>query len=70
MDAETLHSLSMIMATIGIGLLAWPMIMRMRRMEQPGPADEFMKMRSKAWIAGFVLTVGAIFLQRMATGGG
>jgi hypothetical protein len=70
MDAETLHSLSMIMATIGIGLLAWPMIMRMRRMEEPGSAQERWNLRSKAWIAGFVLTVGAIFVQRMAGGGG
>ena len=70
MDAETLHSLSMILATIGIGLLAWPMLMRLRRMEEPGSAQERRNMRSKAWIAGFVLTVAAIFLQRMADGGG
>lgn len=66
MGFETYDLLSKACATIGAGLLVWPIIQRFRGMETPEAAQERAKLKSKSWWAGFVLVCLALMFQRLA----
>lgn len=73
MTPATLNLVSLCLGIAGFGCFAWPIIQRFNGKapaEAPGSGKS---LRSPLWWAGFVLTVAAIFLQRIASqqaGGG
>ncbi|GAU83889.1 hypothetical protein [Bosea sp. BIWAKO-01] len=73
MDAASLNMVALALGAVGFGCFAWPIIQRLNGKapaEAPGSGKS---LRSPLWWAGFVLTVAAIFLQRIASqqaGGG
>lgn len=66
MDAATLDILAKACATIGAGLLVWPVIQRLRGLETPEEAARRARLRSRPWWAGFVLICLALLFQRLA----
>jgi hypothetical protein len=69
----TLEQIALGLGVAGFACFAWPILQRLRGAapaEAPGSGSS---LRSPLWWAGFVLTVAAIFLQRIASqqaGGG
>lgn len=64
--AELLDLLAKACATIGAGLLVWPVIQRLRGLETPEQTEQRAKLKSRSWWAGFVLVCFALLLQRLA----
>ncbi|KFC67051.1 hypothetical protein FG93_04025 [Bosea sp. LC85] len=67
MDAASLNMVALALGAAGFGCFAWPIIQRLNGKapaEAPGSGKS---LRSPLWWAGFVLTVAAIFLQRIAS---
>lgn len=66
MNAATLNLLTLALGIVGFGCLVWPIFQRLSgRAPAPEPGSSA-SLRSPLWWLGFVLTVAAIFLQRMA----
>jgi hypothetical protein len=67
MAPETLNTIALGLGIVGFGCFAFPIMQRLRGnapAEVPGSGKS---LRSPLWWAGFVLTIAAIFLQRMAS---
>lgn len=67
MAPETLNMVALGLGIVGFGCFAWPIMQRLNGKapaEVPGSGKS---LRSPLWWAGFVLTIAAIFLQRMAS---
>lgn len=62
-------TLSYMLAAAGLACFAWPIIQRLRG-AQGESAESRAGLRSPVWWAGFVLTAGAIYFQRMGLEGG
>lgn len=63
----TLEQLALGLGILGFGCFAWPILQRISGKAQPEVPGSGRNLRSPLWWAGFVLTVAAIFLQRMAS---
>ena len=59
-----LHTLSLACGIAGFSCFAWPILRRLGGHKEP---PERSGMKSPLWWAGFLLTVLAIFLQRLAS---
>jgi hypothetical protein len=65
----SLEHLALALGLAGLACLAWPVVMRLTgraTASQPGPGGS---LRSPLWWVGFVLTVAAIGLLRVAQQG-
>lgn len=51
----------------GLACFAWPIVMRLSGKGQAEPLGSGKSLRSPLWWAGFLLTIAAIFLQRIAS---
>jgi hypothetical protein len=63
----SLEHIALALGIVGLGCFAWPVLQRINGKapaEQPGSGKS---LRSPLWWAGFLLTIAAIFLQRMAS---
>jgi hypothetical protein len=69
MDPAAFDLLSKASATLGAGLLLWPLIRKLRGLETPEEAEARSKLRSREWWAGFVLVCLALLFQRLAMQG-
>ncbi|MDX3806381.1 hypothetical protein ACXIUS_15965 [Bosea thiooxidans] len=64
---ETLSLIALGLGIVGFACLAGPVILRLTGRAQTEPLGSGKSLRSPLWWIGFVLTVAAIFLQRMAS---
>lgn len=66
------EQIALVLGVVGFACFAWPILQRLSGRAQPEPPGSGRSLRSPLWWAGFVLTIAAIFLQRMANqpGGG
>ena len=62
---ETLSLVALGLGLAGLACLAGPVILRLTGRSQAEPPGSGKSLRSPLWWAGFVLTVAAIFLQRI-----
>ena len=65
MTAPSLEQIALLLGIVGLGCFAWPIVMRLAGKAQAEPPGSGKSLRSPLWWAGFVLTVAAIFLQRI-----
>lgn len=63
---ETLSLIALGLGVAGFACLAGPVILRLTGRARAEPLGSGRSLRSPLWWVGFVLTVAAIFLQRMA----
>ena len=61
-----LHEISLCLGALGFACFAWPILQRLSGRAEAEPLGSGKSLRSPLWWAGFVLTVAAIFLQRLA----
>ncbi|CAD5246576.1 conserved hypothetical protein [Bosea sp. 62] len=61
-----LNEISLGLGAIGFACFAWPIYQRLTGKAEAEPLGSGKSLRSPLWWAGFVLTVAAIFLQRIA----
>lgn len=59
-----LHTLSFALGLAGLSCFLWPILRRLGGQQQP---PERSGLKSPLWWVGFLLTILAIFLQRMAS---
>ncbi|KPF65965.1 hypothetical protein IP69_15935 [Bosea sp. AAP35] len=67
MTPPSLEYIALGLGILGLGCFAWPIMQRLNGKapaEAPGSGSS---LRSPLWWAGFILTVAAIFLQRIAS---
>jgi hypothetical protein len=65
-----LNLLAIACAVAGFGCFLWPIIKRVSgRAPREERADGMSAMRTPLWWAGFLLTVLALLMQRLAAGG-
>ncbi len=64
---ETLSLIALGLGIAGFACLAGPVILRLTGRAQAEPSGSGKSLRSPLWWAGFLLTVAAIFLQRIAS---
>jgi len=64
---ETLSLIALGLGLVGFACLAGPVLMRLTGRAQGEPLGSGKRMRSPLWWTGFLLTVAAIVLQRMAS---
>ena len=62
----SIEHLALALGLAGLVCLAWPVVMRLIGRAGQAPAGQGGSLRSPLWWAGFVLTVAAIALLRMA----
>ena len=62
-----LNEISLGLGAIGFACFAWPIYQRLSGKVAADPLGSGKSLRSPLWWIGFVLTVAAIFLQRMAS---
>lgn len=62
-----LNEISLGLGAIGFVCFAWPIYQRLTGKAEAEPLGSGKSLRSPLWWAGFVLTVAAIFLQRIAS---
>jgi hypothetical protein len=62
------QQLSFVCAGLGLGCFLWPVIQRLRGKgtQEPQTLEQKFQLRSKLWWAGFLLTLLALYLQRIA----
>lgn len=73
MTPETMNAIALGLGALGFACFAWPILQRINGRAKPEAPGSGRSLRSPLWWAGFVLTIAAIFLQRMASqqaGGG
>ena len=63
----TLEQIALGLGVLGLACFAWPIVQRLNGRAPAEPPGSGRSLRSPIWWAGFVLTVAAIFLQRMAS---
>lgn len=66
MPAETLNLVALALGVAGFGCFAWPVMQRLNGKAAPEVPGSGKSLRSPLWWAGFLLTIVAIFLQRIA----
>lgn len=64
---DHLSQIAMVFGVVGLGCFAWPIVMRLTGKAQAEPLGSGKSLRSPLWWAGFLLTIAAIFLQRIAS---
>ena len=64
---DLLSQIALVMGILGFGYFAWPIVMRLAGKAQAEPPGSGKSLRSPLWWAGFLLTIAAIFLQRVAS---
>jgi hypothetical protein len=64
---ETLGLVAIGLGIAGFVCFAWPILTRLSGKAQAEPPGSGRSLRSPLWWAGFLLTVAAIFLQRIAS---
>lgn len=64
---ELLNQIALAMGVIGLGCFAWPIMMRLSGKGQAEPLGSGKNLHSPLWWTGFLLTIAAIFLQRIAS---
>jgi len=62
-----LEQIALGLGVAGLACFAWPILQRMRGQIPALPPGSSSSLRSPLWWAGFIITVAAIFLQRMAS---
>ncbi len=67
MTPETLNSVALVLGVAGFACFGWPIMQRLGGKAPPEAPGSGKSLRSPLWWAGFVLTVAAIFLQRIAS---
>lgn len=73
MTPPSLEQIALGLGILGFACFAWPIMQRLSGKAQPELPGSGRSLRSPLWWVGFVLTVAAIFLQRIASqqaGGG
>ncbi len=65
--AITLEKIALGLGIVGLACFAWPIIQRVSGRAAPEEPGSGKSLRSPLWWAGFVLTIAAIFLQRIAS---
>jgi hypothetical protein len=63
---EALNLISLALGIAGFACLAGPVILRLSGRATAEPPGSGRSLRSPLWWAGFVMTIAAIMLQRMA----
>jgi hypothetical protein len=69
----SLEHIALFLGILGFVCFAWPIMQRVSGKAKPEQPGSGKSLRSPLWWAGFVLTIAAIFLQRIASqqaGGG
>jgi hypothetical protein len=66
MPPETLNLIALACGGLGFACFAFPIMQRLSGKAAPEAPGSGKSLRSPLWWAGFVLTIAAIFLQRMA----
>jgi hypothetical protein len=61
-----LNEISLGLGALGFACFVWPIYQRLSGKAAAEPLGSGKSLRSPLWWAGFVLTVAAIFLQRIA----
>lgn len=67
MTPETLNMVALALGVAGFGCFAWPILQRLNGKAAPEVPGSGKSLRSPLWWAGFMLTIAAIFVQRMAS---
>lgn len=67
MMTPSLEQIALLLGIVGLGCFAWPIVMRLSGKAQPEELGSGKSLRSPLWWAGFLLTIAAIFLQRIAS---
>lgn len=67
LTSEQLSLVALGLGLVGFACLAGPVILRLTGRAQVEPLGSSKSLRSPLWWVGFILTVAAIFLQRMAS---
>ncbi len=67
MTTPSLEQIALLLGIVGLGCFAWPIVMRVSGKAPPEPLGSGKSLRSPLWWAGFLLTIAAIFLQRIAS---
>jgi hypothetical protein len=67
MTTPSLEQIALLLGIVGLGCFAWPIVMRLSGKVQAEPLGSGKSLRSPLWWAGFLLTIAAIFLQRIAS---
>ena len=67
MTTPNLEQIALLLGIVGLGCFAWPIVMRLSGKAQAEPPGSGKSLRSPLWWAGFLLTIAAIFLQRIAS---
>ena len=62
-----LEQIALLLGIVGFACFAGPVVMRLTGRAQAEPLGSGKSLRSPLWWAGFLLTIAAIFLQRMAS---
>jgi len=70
MTPDMLDLIALALGVAGLGCFAWPIYLRVSGKAPPEAPGSGRSLRSPLWWAGFVLTVAAIYLQRMASQAG
>lgn len=65
MTTPSLEHIALLLGIVGLACFAWPIVMRLSGKGQAEELGSGKSLRSPLWWAGFVLTVVAIFLQRI-----
>ncbi len=63
----TLEQIALGLGIVGFACFAWPIVQRMNGKAEPEAPGSGKSLRSPLWWVGFILTIAAIFLQRIAS---
>lgn len=67
MTSPSLEQIALGLGLLGFGCFAWPILQRLGGKAPPEAPGSGRSLRSPIWWAGFILTIAAIFLQRVAS---
>lgn len=67
MTTPSLEQIALLLGIVGFACFAWPIAMRVSGKAQAEPLGSGKSLRSPLWWVGFLLTIAAIFLQRIAS---
>ena len=67
LTSETLSLIALGLGIAGFACLAGPVLLRLSGRAQGEPLGSGKSLRSPLWWVGFVLTIAAIFLERVAS---
>jgi hypothetical protein len=67
MTTPSLEQIALLLGIVGLGCFAWPIVMRLSGKGQAEELGSGKSLRSPLWWVGFLLTIAAIFLQRIAS---